>query len=133
MIIEQLLYLGYPTKVAIDSRLDVNDCSPFEPFYNENTGSLMFFMLSYSLKSVAKRYLGITIDKSIRGQIIWRGLDEDTIRYSAGDVTYLESILYAQMKECQRKQCVEAARIECNFVPVIAYLEWCGIKLDETK
>ena len=25
------------------------------------------------------------------------------------------------------------AKIECDFTPVIAYLEWCGIKLDETK
>jgi DNA polymerase I-like protein with 3'-5' exonuclease and polymerase domains len=25
------------------------------------------------------------------------------------------------------------AKIECDFTPVIAYLEWCGIKLDEDK
>ena len=25
------------------------------------------------------------------------------------------------------------AKLECDFVPVLAYLEWCGIKLDATK
>ena len=28
---------------------------------------------------------------------------------------------------------IKAAQLECDFVPSIAYLEWCGIKLDENK
>ena len=104
MIVEQLLYLGYPSEV-----------------------------ISYSLASVAKRRLNIDIDKSIRGQIIWRGLDEDVIMYSANDVKWLEDIMYHQIKECKEKQCLIGAKLECDFVPAISYLEWCGIKLDENK
>lgn len=104
MIVEQLLYLGYPAGI-----------------------------ISYSLASVAKRRLDINIDKSIRGQIIWRGLDESVIIYSANDVKWLEDIMQSQIKDCKEKECLKAAKLECDFVPAISYLEWCGIKLDEDK
>lgn len=54
MIVEQFLHLGYPS------------------------GSI-----SYSLKEIAHRRLGINIDKTVRGEIIWRGLDERVIKYAA--------------------------------------------------
>ena len=28
---------------------------------------------------------------------------------------------------------MKAAKIECDFVPCISYLEWCGIHLDQDK
>ena len=104
MIIEQLLHLGYNNK---------------------------FF--HYSLKDVANRYLGIDIDKSIRGEIIWRGLDDEVIKYAAGDVTYLENIKDEEYQACVFNKCLTGAKLENAFVPVIAYLEWCGIKLDVDK
>jgi DNA polymerase I-like protein with 3'-5' exonuclease and polymerase domains len=104
MIVEQLLYLGYPSGI-----------------------------ISYSLKGVAERRLNIDIDKSTRGEIIWRGLDEKVIQYAAGDVQYLGEIMKLQIKDCKEKQCLVGAKLECDFVPAIAYLEWCGIKLDEHK
>lgn len=104
MIVEQLLYMGYPAGI-----------------------------ISYSLKAIAERYLNIDIDKSVRGEIIWRGLDTKVIQYAAGDVQFLGDIMKAQLKKCRNKNCILGAKLECDFVPVIAYLEWCGIKLDETK
>ena len=104
MIVEQMLYMGYPSG-----------------------------QVSFSLKEVAWRRLNINIDKTIRGEIIWRGLDEKVIEYSAGDVLYLEDIMWSQVADCKVKECLVAAKVECDFVPSIAYLEWCGIKLDETK
>lgn len=108
MIVEQLLYLGYPP-------------------YGKIGG------ISFSLKAIADRYLHIDIDKSVRGEIIWRGLDTDVIKYAAGDVTYLEDIADAQYNECVKKGCVKGAKLECDTVPAMAYLEWCGIKLDESR
>lgn len=108
MIVEQLLYLGYPT-------------------YGNYGG------VSFSLKEIAMRYLGIDIDKTTRGEIIWRGLDTKVIQYAAGDVVYLEDIADKQFIECQKKNCIIGAKLECAAVPAMAYLEWCGIKLDEEK
>lgn len=108
MIVEQLLYLGYPTKGKLGG-------------------------IGYSLADVAKRRLGIDIDKSVRGEIIWRGLDTRVIIYAANDVVYLEDLVESQWKDCIEKNCTIGAKIENRVVPAIAYLEWCGIKLDEKK
>lgn len=108
MIVEQLLYLGYPS-------------------YGNYGG------ISYSLKAIAERYLDIDIDKTTRGEIIWRGLDDSVIKYAAGDVEYLEDIMELQLQQCKNKNCLKGAKLECDFVPVISYLEWCGIKLDINK
>lgn len=108
MIVEQLLYLGYPPAGQLGG-------------------------ISFSLKAVADRRLGIDIDKTVRGEIIWRGLDTKVILYAAGDVVELENIRNSQLKDLEEKQCFNGALLENSFVPAIAYLEWCGIKLDEKK
>lgn len=110
MIVEQLLYLGYP------------------PLYKDHTNGI-----SYSLQAIAERRLHIYIDKSIRGEIQWRGIDESTISYGAKDVTPLYNIMKSQLEDCKKQNCLIGAKLECDFVPVIAYLEWCGIHLDSTK
>jgi len=89
--------------------------------------------ISYSLHAIADRRLHIDIDKTVRGEIIWRGLDDTVILYAAGDVMYLEDIAASQIKDLKKEGLIKGALIENNFTPVIAYLEWCGIKLDETK
>jgi len=104
MIVEQLLHLGYPSSV-----------------------------ISYSLRSIAARRLNIDIDKTVRGEIIWRGLDEEVIKYAAGDVTYLGDIANSQLKDVKKQGLKKAVQVECNFIPAIAYLEWCGIHLDADK
>lgn len=104
MIVEQLLYLGYPRGT-----------------------------ISYALNSIAERRLGQYIDKSVRGEIIWRGLDTSVIQYAANDVIWLYDIMQSQLKDCKEKNCLVGAKLECDFVSVIAYLEWCGIHLDENR
>lgn len=104
MIVEQMLYMGYPSG-----------------------------QVSFSLKETALRRLQINIDKSVRGEIIWRGLDTTVIKYAASDVLYLEDIMWSQVIDCENKNCLVGAKVECDFVPSIAYMEWCGIKLDESK
>ena len=105
MIVEQFLHLGYPSGV-----------------------------ISYSLQAIAQRRLNIWIDKDIRGEIIWRGLDLSVIHYAAGDVKYLAQIMHSQLDDLKKADnAIIGARIECDFVPAIAYLEWCGIKLDKEK
>lgn len=108
MVVEQLLYLGYPVAGKPGG-------------------------ISYALNTIAQRRLNIDIDKTVRGEIIWRGLDSSVIQYAAGDVTYLEDIRNSQLIDLKKKDCEKAAELENRFVPVISYLEWCGIKLDQEK
>ena len=104
MIVEQFLHLGYPSG-----------------------------MMSYSLAAIAERRLGLHLDKSVRGEIIWRGLDTRVIEYAAADVKYLCDIMRSQIEDCRKANGLIGAKLECDAVPAIAYLEWCGIKLDEQK
>lgn len=104
MVAEQVLFLGY------------------DPKY-----------FHCSLKALCDRRLGIDIDKTTRGEIIWRGLDDKVILYAAGDVQYLEDIYEQQLKEAKQKKVVVAIDIENRFVIACAYLEWCGIRIDVNK
>ena len=104
MIVEQLLYLGYPSGA-----------------------------ISYSLKAVAERRLGVSLDKTVRGKIIWKGVDDEVILYAANDVKYLHQIMRSQSRDFSFQRCRIGAKLECDCVPAMAYLEWCGIKLDEAK
>lgn len=104
MIIEQLLHLGFPSG-----------------------------QISYSLKAIAKRRLNIDIDKTVRGEIIWRGLDERVIKYAASDVKYLYDIMRSQIVDMQKQGCIKGGVLECDAVIPIAYMEWCGIYLNVDK
>lgn len=133
MIVEQVLYLGYPYNLVSPKFYKENDFDfPYREVYDKD-GKFLGWELSFSLKAIAYKYLKIDIDKTIRGEIIWRGLDTNVVKYAAGDVTYLGHIMRYQRTACKIKQCLLAAKLECDFVPVISYLEWCGIKLDVDK
>lgn len=154
MIVEQLLYLGYPTfllgmsdKMMTDYCYLIYNERLYDSFNSKQKKEFLYnsgdkgrkiadFIYNHSgasLKALTYRYLNIEMDKSVRGEIIWRGIDTDVIIYAATDVKYLYEIVKKQLYICKEKSCINGARLECNFVPAIAYLEWCGIKIDIDK
>lgn len=104
MIVEQLLYLGYPAQ-----------------------------MREKSLKAAAWNYLNINIDKTVRGKIINDGLTTEVVIYAAGDVTYIEDIKEKQNIEVEKQGMKLAVELECEFVKSLAYFKYCGVHLDITK
>lgn len=89
---------------------------------------------SMSLQAAGEVYCNIKLDKSVRGKIIWsKTLTNDIIVYGADDVKYLEKIKEAQEIELKKKDLLIALAYENAFCPVIAYVEFCGTKLDITK
>lgn len=88
---------------------------------------------SLSLKAAGENYLDIELDKSVRGKIIYAGLTEDVIAYSANDVKYLEKIMNLQRIELAKKGLEKAIIYENKFVLPLVYCEYCGIKLDADK
>lgn len=104
MVCEQLFYLGYKPR-----------------------------SVSYKLSDVLLRNTGIEIDKSFQKQIAHRGLTEEGVIYAASDVMYLQDLRLQQIKIAKSRNCEAAVILENNFVPAIAYLEWCGIHLDEQE
>ena len=104
-LVERLLWLGYPAG-----------------------------MHGMSLKDASKNYIGIELDKSIRGKIIWsKTLSDDIIIYGAEDVAHLEDIIENHRIEVEKQDLSIAVDLENRFVRVMAYIEWCGVKIDKEK
>lgn len=86
-----------------------------------------------SLKAAGQNYLNVELDKTIRGRINYEGLSTEVIVYSANDVKFLEDIILKQYEELKKKGLTNAIKVENKFVIPLAYMEHCGIKLDEKK
>lgn len=84
------------------------------------------------LKDASDRYLGIELDKTVRGRI-HKGLTEEVIIYGCDDVKYLEKIRDLQLVKLQENQLVAAVGVENEFVKVLTYIEYCGVFLDVPK
>ena len=91
-------------------------------------------MHSLSLKSAGENYLGIELDKSVRGEIIWRKeLTDEIIIYSANDVKYLEDIMNKQLEILLPRGQKLALEVENRAILPTAYFEFCGVKLDTER
>lgn len=86
-----------------------------------------------SLKTAGQTYCGIELDKSVRGQIIYAGLTPEVIEYAANDVRFLELIMNQQLDLIDKEGLTTALTYENNFVFPLAYMEYCGVKLDIDK
>lgn len=91
---------------------------------------------SLSLKVAGQKYCNVELDKTVRGQIIRKGINNpEVIRYAAEDVKYLEEIREKQikiLKDRGQERFLEID-IENRTLPSIAYFEFCGVKVDEDK
>lgn len=129
MIIEKLIFLGYPSILNVDL---YDGQFGYDKVLDES-GQIKHWEISYSLKASAKRWCNIDIDKTVRGQIIDKGLTEDVVVYAAHDVEYIEDIYNKQCEELTKQDLHRAAKFECEFVKCVAYTKYCGIHLNVQK
>lgn len=131
---EKLMWLGYPIVLSPEIWERIK-----EPRYdyikadNKSKNSKDYYILKMNLKKAGELYLGVELDKSIRGQIIWRGLDSQVIEYAALDVKYLEDIMNKQLIELSKKDLLTAIEYENKFIIPLAYMEFCGVRIDTEK
>lgn len=87
---------------------------------------------SLSLKSAGENYLGVELDKTVRGQIIWKKeLTDEIVEYAANDVKYLEDIMNAQTAILYERGQKLALEVENKAILPTAYFEFCGVKLND--
>ena len=131
---ELILWNGYPIVITPDT-YDKIECDRYEYVPgDEKSKKKSHYMLSTSLKAISKIYLGIDRDKSIRGQIIWKGIkDSLVIQYAADDVKYMEQLMNKQLEELKRNNQEKAIDLLNRFTVVVAYMEFCGVRLDTAK
>jgi len=85
------------------------------------------------LATLTVKYCGARVDKSVRGEIITKGLSSRVLAYGADDIKYLPKIKEAQLIEIKKNNLQVAVDLDNSFVVVLAYIEFCGIKLDYEK
>ena len=86
-----------------------------------------------SLDYLCKKYLNIHMDKTVRGMIYREGLSAKVIKYAADDVKYLKEIKDKQFAELEKWNLLKDLNLENKYVKCLAYIEYCGFKLDKDK
>ena len=93
-----------------------------------------------SLKTIAKKYLGLTLDKTVResfadpkSMAIYGKFTKQQLEYAARDAQILYQIFQMQLKKLQEENLMEVARLEFALVPVIGEMEIKGTLIDQDK
>lgn len=87
------------------------------------------------LQGMADRYLNKYVDKTVRGQIHWRGLDESVIEYAAGDVTCMWLIKQKQLELINSLpiNIQKYIDLENRYVIDLSLMSYHGINIDPFK
>lgn len=88
---------------------------------------------SVGLFALVLKYVGVSLDKSVRADIQREGLSDRVIVYSAEDVRYLTPIKEAQMAQIKELELEAVLDLENEVVKVFALMEWNGVSLDQEK
>jgi len=150
MVVEQTIYMGYPNfMIGASKEIIISYCETIEkcPFEWDNLNAkqraeyleranpkVSEFIKEHSgasLKALCYRYLNYEMSKEVRGKINYLGPTHvEVIKYGAGDVTYLYDIMQEQIKVLKRLGLINAVRVECEFIPSVAYYEYCGVHMN---
>jgi DNA polymerase-1 len=93
------------------------------------------FLLT-SLKELNERYLGITVDKTIRLSFLSirdRPFTDDEIKYGAEDIEFPLKIREMQLIDAAKKDLLNTLRLEFRFTAVLGEMEYIGINFNKEK
>ena len=105
----------------------------YDTFLAESVLNMGRKQVRKSLDYLVDRYCKVTMSKEVRGLIHKEGLSVQVIRYAAGDVKYLSRIKELQIVKLEKLNLMTALALDNKFVRVLAYVEYCGFKLDYDK
>lgn len=101
----------------------------YDTFLGEKTARLGIESHRCSLAACVQRHCGVTLSKEERANITGR-LTEGFVKYSAYDVKYLHEIKSKQNFTQLTEGTDVSMALDNRFVLVLAYIEYCGMKLD---
>jgi len=101
----------------------------YDTFLGEKTSRLGIESHRCSLAACVQRHCGVTLSKEERANITGR-LTEGFVKYSAYDVKYLHEIKSKQNFTQFTEGTDVSIQLDNRFVLVLAYIEYCGMKLD---
>ncbi len=86
-----------------------------------------------SYAALCKKYFDLTISKDERNLFRKKIINEVTIRYGARDVQHLIPLFNKQLTLLKREKLLDCIELEFLYVPVMAYIEDCGMFIDQEK
>ena len=93
-----------------------------------------------SLRTLADKYLGVQMDKSVRESFtdqregaFKEGFSKEQLSYAAKDASVLPGIFEKQFRALQEEDLIETAKLEFSVVPVVAEMELRGSLIDQGK
>lgn len=92
---------------------------------------------STSLKTLAKKYLDIELDKDIRQSFInmpsMQMFTDEQLQYAAKDAEILHSIYEQQIEQLAQKGLTKVAELEFELSPIVGHMELVGVPIDTKK
>lgn len=88
-------------------------------------------LLDRDLGAVVQRYCGATLDKAMQSEIAKGLISFDAVEYAGLDVKYLLKVMEMQIEHAKVEQVINAILLDCRFARVAAYMEYCGMYIDE--
>lgn len=104
----------------------------YDTFLAEKTTRLGIKSHKSSLADTVKRHCNFILDKSVRASIDG-SFNIPFVVYSALDVKFLHEVREKQLKILEESGSIKSIELDNRFVKVLAYIEYCGIKLDSNK
>lgn len=133
-VIEQNLIIGHNLKFDIGF-LYTHGIVPnkiYDTYIAETILTLGDDLHKKSLKACAERYCNVIMSKEEQTNVS-RNFSLNFLVYAATDVFYLSEIKAAQEKLIEERGSKVSLELNNRFVKVIAYGEWCGLKLDANQ
>jgi DNA polymerase-1 len=104
----------------------------YDTFLGEKTIKLGIDSYRCSLADSVYRHIGVVLDKTERQNINGK-FTIPFVLYAAADVAYLHQLKIIQLQILTEQKSLVSIELDNRFVKVLAYIEYCGIKLDESK
>lgn len=86
----------------------------------------------YSLMALVFKYSNYRLNKSTRDDFM-NYLSDEFLNYSAEDVQFLTDIYKKQYELVSQDGCLKAVKLENAFLEPLAYIEFCGLGINQTK
>lgn len=86
-----------------------------------------------SYAACCDKYLGVAISKTERNLFKKKIINERSITYGARDVQHLIPLFNEQLKLVRKEKLQDCLELEFLYVPVMAYIEDCGMLVDQEK
>ncbi|MEX0616597.1 MAG: DNA polymerase [Candidatus Woykebacteria bacterium] len=146
--IKHVLEAERPLKIAQNAKFDYN---LLKAQAGITLGSIFDTMLAermltmgasreISLQTLAEKYLGQRMDKTVRETFIDQGglnqkhnFTKEQLDYAAKDVLVLHTIFDKQFKKLKEDELIETAKLEFATTPVVAEMELRGSLIDQEK